>query len=108
MQTYIAKKQLLLTGLILGACAAFVAAPGCHQTPVAQAPASTRPATAAADSGPSGAQLWAQTCSRCHNMRSPDYFSDAEWHVVCQHMRFRANLTGEEQRKIVAFLKASN
>ena len=108
MPTVIPKKQLLLTGLILAACAAFLAAPGCNQTPVAPAPATTGPAVAAADSGKSGAQLWSETCSRCHNLRSPDYFSDAQWDVVCQHMRFRAGLTGAEQHKIVAFLKAGN
>ena len=52
-----------------------------------------------------GAELWAQNCVRCHNARSPDNYSDAQWEVVGMHMRVRANLTGEEQRVIVAFLK---
>ena len=56
----------------------------------------------------SGNQLWSQNCSRCHNIRSPDYYSDAQWDIVAHHMRLRANLSGEEQRKIAEFLRASN
>jgi cytochrome c5 len=117
MQTVTAKTQLLLSALVVSAAAAVLTVLGCSQQPVARTPAdtqparagaSTQPALAAADTGKGGAQLWAQTCSRCHNLRTPEYFSDAEWDVVCQHMRFRASLTGEEQRQIVAFLKAGN
>ena len=56
----------------------------------------------------SGAQLWGQTCSRCHSSRSPTAFSDAQWEVVMLHMRIQANLSGEEERKVLEFLKASN
>jgi hypothetical protein len=55
-----------------------------------------------------GAQLWAENCTRCHNAPSPDRYSDAQWDVILQHMRMRANLTGEEARQIAEFLKASN
>jgi hypothetical protein len=55
-----------------------------------------------------GAQLWAENCNRCHNAPPPDRFSDAQWDVVIQHMRMRANLTGHEARQIAEFLKASN
>lgn len=55
-----------------------------------------------------GAQLWAESCSRCHNAPPPERFSDAQWSIVVHHMRSRANLTGEEQRKITEFLQASN
>ncbi len=60
------------------------------------------------ESARSGAELWAQTCIRCHNLRSPKTLSDAQWEVAMAHMRVRANLTGEEQRKILAFLKQAN
>ncbi|MBI3462213.1 MAG: cytochrome c [Planctomycetes bacterium] len=60
----------------------------------------------AASSG--GAQLWAENCARCHNDRPATSYSDAEWDVAMHHMRVRANLTGEEHRKIVEFLKAAN
>ena len=54
----------------------------------------------------SGAQLWAENCVRCHNIRSPSNYSPAQWDVVMMHMRVRANLTAEEHKKILAFLKA--
>ena len=56
----------------------------------------------------SGNQLWSENCSRCHNIRPPEYYSDAQWDIVVHHMRLRANLTGEEQRKISEFLRAAN
>lgn len=55
-----------------------------------------------------GAELWAENCSRCHNFRPPQSFSEAQWHAVVHHMRLRANLTGQEAREITAFLQASN
>ena len=58
--------------------------------------------------GPSGAKLWAQNCSRCHNSRSPSDYSDEKWEVAMLHMRVRANLTAEEHRKILAFLQSGN
>ena len=56
----------------------------------------------------SGAQLWANNCSRCHNSRSPSSYSDGEWEIVAMHMRIQANLTGEEHRKILEFIQLSN
>src|SRR6266480_3657384 len=58
--------------------------------------------------GQSGAKLWAQNCGHCHNIRSPDSLSDAQWDVVMLHMRVRANLTAEEHRQILAFLKSAH
>ncbi|MHB8519652.1 MAG: hypothetical protein ACYDH9_02730 [Limisphaerales bacterium] len=66
---------------------------------------------AAAKTGPAakgGAELWGETCGHCHNIRSPSSYSDAQWDVVMMHMRVRANLTGEEQRKILQFLKSAD
>ena len=56
----------------------------------------------------SGAQLWAENCVRCHNIRSPSNYSAAQWEVVMMHMRVRANLTPEEHKKILAFLKSGS
>src|SRR5262245_57046682 len=53
------------------------------------------------DSTDRGEQLWSVSCGRCHNRRSPESFSDAEWETVLSHMRSRANLTGEEARQIL-------
>jgi hypothetical protein len=52
-------------------------------------------------------ELWAQSCSRCHNVRDPGYYSPGQWTLVMQHMRVRGYLTGEETRRIAAFLKDS-
>jgi hypothetical protein len=72
--------------------------------------AGTKPGitVAANDTGKGGAQLWAENCVRCHNNRSPSTYSDGEWDVAMHHMRIRANLTAEEHRKILQFLKSAN
>jgi mono/diheme cytochrome c family protein len=62
----------------------------------------------AASTGTSGAQLWANNCMHCHNSRSPSSYSDAQWEVATMHMRVRANLTAEEHREILAFLKSAH
>ena len=64
--------------------------------------------TTAAPTGKSGAELWAENCVRCHNIRSPSSYSPVQWEVVTMHMRVRANLTAEEHRKILAFLKSAH
>ncbi len=56
----------------------------------------------------SGAQLWGESCSKCHNAPSPETFSDVEWDVAVMHMRVRAKLTEEEASKIAEFLKIAN
>jgi hypothetical protein len=56
----------------------------------------------------SGSACWSENCARCHNIRTPSDFSDAEWDVATLHMRVRANLTAEEYTSIRDFLKASN
>ena len=57
--------------------------------------------------GLSGEELWSNNCLRCHNIRPPTMYSNAQWDVVLHHMRVRANITGQEQRAIVEFLKSS-
>lgn len=56
----------------------------------------------------SGAQLWEQSCARCHYMRPPRWYSDTEWDVAMLHMRVQLNLTGAEHRKILEYLRAAN
>lgn len=53
----------------------------------------------------SGAQLWAENCIRCHNAPAPGEFSNENWDIVGTHMQVRANLSGTEKDKIIAFLK---
>ena len=57
--------------------------------------------------GLSGEELWSNNCVRCHNIRPPTMYSDAQWDVIVHHMRLRANITGQEQRAIVEFLKSA-
>ena len=95
------KRTRVFGAACLGAlllAAVVVLSPGCASTN----------ASATADTGKGGAQLWGDNCASCHNTRSPSAYSDAEWDVAMQHMRVRANLTGEEHRKILEFLKAGN
>lgn len=55
-----------------------------------------------------GAQTWAATCARCHNMRDPKELRDDQWRAVVVYMRVRANMTGQEARDVLAFLQRSN
>ena len=55
-----------------------------------------------------GAQQWADSCTRCHNLRGPNELRDDQWITTMFHMRLRAGLTGEETRNILTFIQASN
>lgn len=55
-----------------------------------------------------GSKLWTQNCGRCHNRISPEEYSDAQWEVIGDHMRLRANLPPEDVRQIIDFLKTAN
>ena len=66
----------------------------------------SHPVLAAAEMPDRGdSELWAQSCSRCHNAREPGYYSPGQWTLVMQQMRVRGYLTGEESRRISAFLR---
>lgn len=62
----------------------------------------------AQESTKSGADLWARTCIRCHNSRSPSSYTDAQWQVAMHHMRNQAGLTAEDAKLILEFLQAAN
>lgn len=55
-----------------------------------------------------GAMLWGENCNRCHNIRTPSEFNDGQWEVAMTHMRTRGNLTANESKKILEFLKIAN
>ena len=98
----------LITILLLGP-AFLTLLQGCGQSGAAAPPAAADERNVApAASSESGAQLWAENCARCHNIRPPQSYSDAQWEAVVMHMRLRADLTGPEQRKITEFLQASH
>ena len=94
-----------LTTLALGAVVMLVAgcqAPGGHMHTNSAAVAS------AGKSGKGGAQLWAENCLACHNVRSPSQYSDADWDLVMHHMRVRANLSATDTETITKFLRSAN
>jgi mono/diheme cytochrome c family protein len=78
---------------------------GCSSLPSDQEAGTS---AASSSSGKSGLQLWTENCNRCHNIRPPDSYSDAQWDVAMTHMRIRANLTGEDARAILEYLKSAN
>jgi mono/diheme cytochrome c family protein len=104
-----------LTMIVVG-CSSTARTPAQPADPpgsAAGAPAATGVAApAAADAAvvaaapPSGSQLWAERCGQCHNIRDPGSYSAAQWRVAVHHMRFRAFLTGQEERAITEFLTA--
>lgn len=94
---------VVMSGAVLLAVGSGV---GCTSGPEARPSDGTAPVATQTRVG--GAELWANNCRRCHNVRSPSVYSDAEWDVAMHHMRVRAYLTGEEQRTIAEFLKAGN
>lgn len=55
-----------------------------------------------------GAQTWAQNCTRCHNLRSPNELRDDQWITSMFHMRVKAGLTGKETRDVLTFIQAAN
>ena len=55
-----------------------------------------------------GSKVWADNCSRCHNMRGPKELRDDQWITTAYHMRLRAGLTGQETRDVITFLQSSN
>jgi hypothetical protein len=71
--------------------------------------ANTTSSAASGDSymGLTGEELWSNNCLRCHNIRPPTMYNNAQWDVIVHHMRLRANITGQEQRAIVEFLKSA-
>ena len=78
--------------------------------PKAKRKTTTEPSSApSSDSymGLTGEQLWSNNCLRCHNIRPPTMYGNAQWDVIVHHMRLRSNITGQEQRAIVEFLKSS-
>jgi hypothetical protein len=101
--------SIAFTGVMLcGNGCSSTGTPRAAATPVGTASAKQPLETAGAKSKAGGAQLWARNCGHCHNIRTPTFYSDAQWEVVLFHMRVRANLTAEEHKEILAFLKSAH
>lgn len=99
---------LSIAGLsTLGLGAAVMLFAGC-QNPGGHAHTNGAAVSSASKSAKGGAQLWAANCLACHNVRSPSQYSDADWDIVMQHMRVRANLSAADTETIAKFLRSAN
>ena len=104
----VASGVVALFALLFASCQATrTSDPGAAATSTAPATALQK-ATAPVKAEKGGAELWAETCSHCHNLRSPSTYGPMQWEVAVYDMRVRAHLTGEEQRKILEFLKSAS
>lgn len=91
---------------------AVLATVGCQNTPIdlARGPASLRiprpgePPQSFEDSL-TGGQVFTMYCNQCHNARALSERPFFNYENIATHMRVRANLTGEEHAKLVAFLQ---
>jgi len=54
---------------------------------------------------PTGAELYAINCARCHPERYPTEFTSAQWQTILLHMRVRANLPAAQAKEILKYLK---
>lgn len=88
------------TGLL--ACVTLMFAFGMPTQAVAQEPPPDQQLVA------TGAQVWAQNCTRCHQPRNPSERTDRDWSTIIQHMRVRANLTKAEAAAVAAYFRAVN
>ncbi len=86
-------------------------AAGCQSTPIdlAEGPAPFRlPGWAGErntyEDSLTGGEVFAMYCNECHNARSLGERNLANYQNVAAHMRVRANLTGKEYEKLLAFL----
>jgi hypothetical protein len=102
-----------ILGLAL-ALAVVVLPVGCYNTPVnvSRGPVPLRePGRAQAGAGCSyedslqGHHVFEMYCAACHNARTLAERPFSNYQNVAQHMRVRANLTGEEYAKLLAWLR---
>jgi len=56
---------------------------------------------------PSGAEVWAANCGRCHRVRSVDVYDVRQWETVVTHMALVARLTPDETDAVREFLVGS-
>jgi hypothetical protein len=104
--------RLFLLGLPL---AGLLVALGCYNTPVDESDYSRGPAplrqpgpranTCCYEDSLEGAQIFAMYCGACHNVRSLAERPFSNYQNVAAHMRARANLTGKEYAKLVAWMR---
>ena len=110
------QKILPLLGLLAGLGVLGFA----HPNSLPAAPADTNalpakviaPATAAATPVVkhklSGAELYSIHCNRCHPERYPTERTGAQWKTIMLHMQVRAQIPGEQARRILQYLQENS
>lgn len=58
----------------------------------------------AQQSGPSGAEVWAANCGRCHRARAGDAYTASQWNAIVTQMSMYARLTPDETQAVRQFL----
>jgi len=53
---------------------------------------------------PSGAEVWAANCGRCHRMRATNAYSASQWDAIVTQMSLYARLTPDETQAVRQFL----
>jgi nitrate/TMAO reductase-like tetraheme cytochrome c subunit len=48
--------------------------------------------------------LYAATCSSCHNLHLPDEFTAAQWVKILDKMQPKAKITDEQKKMLLAYL----
>jgi hypothetical protein len=93
---------------------AHLVAGGCHNTPLDVSPGpaplrlpadQVRGACDCYEDSLTGGQIFTMYCSYCHNAPSLAERPFSNFQNVAAHMRIRANLTGKEYAKLVAWLR---
>jgi hypothetical protein len=99
------RRVLLLAGLVFGVL-------GCQHAPIdlSEGPAPWRiprpgPDAETYEDSLTGGEVFAMYCNQCHNARALGERPFANYQNVAAHMRVRANFTGEEYEKLMAFLR---
>ncbi len=55
-----------------------------------------------------GARVFAENCSRCHEAPDPASRNGREWRAISMHMRVLSDLSKEDQRNVLIFLRTVN
>lgn len=113
-----AKRNGCLLGLGLGVLGLMTVI-GCNNTPIDRSDYSTGPVPLRAPSPAKdgacsyedsleGHHIFDMYCAACHNARTLAERPFSNYQNVAQHMRVRANLTGKEYAKLIAWMRRWN
>lgn len=75
-----------------------LAAAGLVSLGLLAAPASAQPKK------PTGAEVWAANCGRCHRLRAVDAYNASQWESIVAHMALNARFTPDETEAVRQFL----